>query len=275
MEAAAKQLTPVTLELGGKSPTIIDDSADLSSAALKICWGKFINAGQTCVAPDYVFVPEHRLKECLEQFKLAIGSLYGDTEEARQQSPDFCRIINQKHYNRLKKLLLETTGLGSKLEIGGKFNDATLYLSPTVLSQVQLDSPIMQTEIFGPLLPILTYRSLSEVYRFIRLQPKPLALYIFSKNRKMIASTLQETTAGGTCVNHTLLHLTNPHLPFGGIGPSGIGSYHGIHGFKTFSHARAVFKQGPFDVSKLLFPPFRKIHQWIIDFSMGHRSPRS
>ncbi len=268
MEAAAKHLTPVTLELGGKSPVIVDDTAPISEAALRIVWGKFFNAGQTCIAPDYVLVSEGRTEEFLIASKKAISLLYGATEEEREKSPDFCRIINDSNYRRLKALCQEAVQEGSKIETGGRFNDPERYVSPTLISQVKPEHAIMNDEIFGPILPILSFSSLDEAYLLIRNQPKPLALYIFSQSRSRISEILKNTRAGGTCINNTLVHIANPSLPFGGTGQSGIGSYHGHFGYKTFSHERAIHRQGLFDSIRHLYPPYRRKQQKWVDLSI-------
>jgi aldehyde dehydrogenase (NAD+) len=259
MEAAAKNLSSVTLELGGKSPVIIDESADLVKAARSIAWGKFLNAGQTCVAPDYVFIHDQQVTVFSQALKTAIEKLYGNTESDREKSTDLCRIINPSHFTRIQSLTQKTLEQGAQLEIGGLYNEQSRYIAPTVLTRVLTNSPIMQEEIFGPILPILSYTSLDEVYNLLRTDPalkKPLALYIFSRSQQRTEEILKNTTAGGTSVNTTLLHLLNPHLPFGGVGGSGQWSYHGYFGFKAFSHERAVMRQGIFDALKFLQPPY-------------------
>ncbi len=258
MAAAAKNLSSVTLELGGKSPVIIDESADLAKAADRLTVGKFINAGQTCVAPDYIFVHEKKLEKFVTELKGAIASRYGVTPEARQGTPDYCRVINSRNFTRLSQLLDESVKAGAKIEIGGDRNESERYIGPTVLTNVTVESPIMREEIFGPLLPVLAYRTLEDVYRYLHAQgeEKPLALYIFSADRSRTEEMLLNTTAGGTCVNQAILHLANPNLPFGGTGHSGVGSYHGHFGFRAFSHERAVLRQGAIDTFKMLYPPY-------------------
>jgi aldehyde dehydrogenase (NAD+) len=256
MEAAAKRLTPVTLELGGKSPVILDESADMKSAARRIVWGKFLNGGQTCVAPDYVLVPEAKSGEFRREFKAALAGLYGSDEEARGLNKDLCRIISPAHYERLKAMVRAALLRGAVAETGNVFRDEERYVAPTLLSGVAPDSPAMEEEIFGPVLPLLTYRSLEEVYALVRSKDKPLALYIFSRDAARTEEILNNTRAGGTCVNNTVVHLLNPRLPFGGVGPSGAGSYHGRFGFKTFSHERSVLRQGPIDGLSLMYPPY-------------------
>jgi aldehyde dehydrogenase (NAD+) len=255
-QAAAKHLASATLELGGKSPCIVDDSADLHTTARRIAWGKFVNAGQTCIAPDYVMVSEQRERALVDELRLAIAELYGASDDARKQSPDLCRVIDDRNYARLIKLLDDTVARGAKLACGGQRDPGERYIAPTVLTDVPADSAAMAEEIFGPILPVLTYRSLDEVGPFITDRDKPLALYVFGEDRARVDSVIDATTAGGTCVNTTLLHFANPNLPFGGVGASGSGNYHGIYGFRAFSHERAVLRQGRIDVLKTVYPPY-------------------
>ena len=256
LAAAAAHLTPVTLELGGKSPAIVDASADVARAAERIVWGKFLNAGQTCVAPDYVYVHESVAPAFLAEAQRALATFYGATEEARRQTPDYCRIVDPDGWERLRSLLDDAVHRGARVETGGTAVAPERYLSPTILSHVPADAGIMQEEIFGPLLPVLVCRALDEVLRFVASQGKPLALYVFSRDRAQIETVLGRTAAGGTVVNNTVLHLANPYLPFGGVGESGSGSYHGRFGFVTFSHERAVLTQRRPDLIRLFFPPY-------------------
>lgn len=252
MLAAAKNLTSVTLELGGKSPVIIDQDVNLEDAAEKLFWGKFMNGGQTCVAPDYVFIPENLKEKFCELFKAQIEKRFGETSNERLSTKDFARIIDTKAYERLEAKILHE----KRLLEDRPFKDER-FIPPTLLTDVSQNSPIMEDEIFGPILPLLSYKNLDTVIEYIQKKPKPLALYVFSKNNKMIKKVLKSTTAGGTAINHVVLHLANPHLPFGGVGPSGMGSYHGEFGFKAFSHERSVLKQGFFTLTNLYFPPYR------------------
>lgn len=258
MEAAARHLSSVTLELGGKSPVIVEKSANLAQAAKRIMWGKFLNGGQTCVAPDYLYIHEDQLSEFIAESKKAIQTSFGKTESEREKSKDLTRIINSAHYQRIKKLTQDTLHQGAQAETGGVFNDLENYVSPTLLTKITSQSPIMSEEIFGPVLPILTYSHLNEVYSALQSADKPLALYIFSQNQTKIEEILKNTTAGGTCINHTIIHLINPHLPFGGSGASGIGNYHGYFGFKTFSHERSILRQGSLAALDFLAPPYRE-----------------
>lgn len=252
MLAAAKNLTSVTLELGGKSPVIIDQDVNLEDAAEKLFWGKFMNGGQTCVAPDYVFIPENLKEKFCELFKAQIEKRFGETSNERLSTKDFARIIDTKAYERLEAKILHE----KRLLEDRPFKDER-FIPPTLLTDVSFNSPIMEDEIFGPIMPLLSYKNLDTVIEYIQKNPKPLALYVFSKNNKTIKKVLKSTTAGGTAINHVVLHLANPHLPFGGVGPSGMGSYHGEFGFKAFSHERSVLKQGFFTLTNLYFPPYR------------------
>jgi len=235
MEAAAKHLTPVTLELGGKSPCIVDADVHIEHAAKRITWGKFINAGQTCIAPDYLLVDRNIKKDLLEGIKKCIAEFYGDEPE---KSQDYARIVNQRHFDRLTKLLKDGETI-----IGGKTNPEDRYIAPTVIDNVSLDSPIMQEEIFGPILPVIEYTDLSEAIASVNDRPKPLALYFFSKNKNHQQRVLRETSSGGVCINDTVMQVGVPGLPFGGVGPSGMGSYHGKASFDTFSHQKSVLSK--------------------------------
>ncbi|GHG87465.1 aldehyde dehydrogenase family protein [Comamonas sp. JC664] len=257
MEAAAKHLASVTLELGGKSPVIIDETADIDAAAERLCWGKFINGGQTCVAPDHVFVHASKERAFLDAMKAAITRFYGGTEQERQASPDFTRLVDPAAWRRVKDLLDRSVAAGAKVEVGGEADGPSRYIAPTVLSGVTKDNPVMESEIFGPLMPVLTYQSREEVYAHIRSGGKPLALYVFSQDKRTVDDILQNTTSGGTLVNNVLVHLANPNLPFGGVGTSGLGNYHGHFGFKTFSHERAVMVQWMKSLASVFFPPYR------------------
>jgi len=233
MAAAAKHLTPVTLELGGKSPCIVDADVDLSVATRRILWGKFINAGQTCVAPDYLLVDRRVKGALLEQMQTTLKQAYG---EDPSQSPDLGRIVSDRHFQRLTALLHSGTTL-----TGGDTDPSQRYIAPTILDNVSSDAPVMQEEIFGPILPVLEYERLEEAIAFINRRPKPLALYVFSRRKAIQQQVIQQTSSGGVCVNDTIMHIGISDLPFGGVGDSGIGSYHGKAGFDTFSHAKSVF----------------------------------
>jgi len=252
MEAAAKQLTPVTLELGGKSPCIVDTEIDIKVAARRITWGKFFNAGQTCLAPDYLLVDKKIKNNLLDEIKKCLQEFYGENPE---KSSDYARIINQKQFDRLVNNLKDLKN--GKIIIGGETISEERYIAPTLIGSVFWEDPVMQEEIFGPILPVIEFTDIAEVINIINSQPKPLALYLFSQNKNLQKQILQETSFGGGCINHTLIHYTAPSLPFGGVGNSGIGSYHGKAGFDTFSHYKSVVTK-PFllDV-KLLYPPYK------------------
>ncbi|MFA6237810.1 MAG: aldehyde dehydrogenase family protein [Bacteriovorax sp.] len=250
MAAAATNLATVTLELGGKSPAIIDRDVDLSDAAKKLAWGKYMNGGQTCVAPDYLFVPEDLKDQFIELFTDQVKNNFGKNSIERKQSPDFARLIDQESFRRLSGKIQN-----EKDFIGDEFDSGEHYLSP-VLLETNLSSPIMEDEIFGPILPIITYNKLEEVITHIQGGQKPLALYIFSRQKQMIEYVLSRTTSGGVGINQVILHLANPYLPFGGVGHSGQGSYHGHFGFKTFSHERSILIQSKVSLISLYFPPY-------------------
>ncbi len=256
MAAAVKHLTPLTLELGGKSPCIVDRECDLDVAAKRITWGKFYNAGQTCVAPDYVLAHESIREQLLEKIKKSVRDFYGDDPK---KSPDYGRIVNQRHHQRLSKLL----GSGQAVtRIDADESDR--YLSPTVLRDVAVDSPAMVDEIFGPILPVLSYREREEAVRFVNDRPKPLALYVFTENESFADDILARTSSGGATVNHVWLHLGVPGLPFGGVGESGVGSYHGKHSFDTFSHRRGVLRKPLKLDPPIMYPPYDSIKSAIL-----------
>lgn len=233
MEAAAKNLTPLTLELGGKSPAIVDSSANIRLAARRIAFGKVVNAGQTCIAPDYLLIHKSVKNEFISEYRKALLRFFPENDMSQMVT-----IITDKHYDRLKRLLTD-----GRILIGGEYDDERRFIEPTVIDQITLSSSIMEDEIFGPILPMITYDDLEECIEVIHLFPKPLALYIFSENKKAIKRIFHTCSFGGGCINDTILHLANPRLPFGGVGNSGIGSYHGKKSFETFTHYRSVFKQ--------------------------------
>jgi len=256
MEAAAKHLTPVTLELGGKSPCIVDETANLDLAAKRIVYGKFVNAGQTCVAPDYVLVHEDAHDALVNRMVSAIREFYGDVPK---ESPDLARIINREHFARLTGFLE-----GADVAVGGEADAAELYIAPTIIKNAKEDDALMQEEIFGPILPVISVRDIDEAVAFVNRGAKPLALYLFTNDAQVEDRVLGATSAGGTTINHVWLHFGVPALPFGGVGESGMGAYHGRHSFETFSHKRAVLKKRALWEPPLLFPPYsaRKL-RWI------------
>jgi aldehyde dehydrogenase (NAD+) len=235
MEAAAKYLTPVTLELGGKSPCIVHRDANLRLAAKRIAWGKFINAGQTCVAPDYVYIHREVEKQFLTLLEKAIKELY--TENVFK-SGEFTRIVSEKHYNRLTHFIER-----SSIYLGGQYDSSTFTIEPTVLKDVSWEDDVMQEEIFGPILPLLTYDDPTELIQEIQQRPKPLALYVFSEKESFQHTILENISFGGGCINDTVYHLSSPYLPFGGVGESRVGAYHGKGSFDTFSHEKSILKQ--------------------------------
>ena len=245
MEAAAKRLTPVTLELGGKSPIIVDETANLPLAARRIAFGKVLNAGQTCVAPDYLMIEKSVEAPFIEEYKKALADFFPDGDMS-----GMVRIINDKHFERVCNIL-DNSG---SIVIGGARDAETRFIEPAVLTDVPIDSPVMQQEIFGPVLPVLPYEKLDDCIDFIRSRPEPLALYIFSENKMNQEKVLNSCSFGGGCINDTVIHLASSHMSFGGVGESGMGSYHGRKSFDTFTHYRSVLKQGKLDVKLRYFP---------------------
>lgn len=249
MEAAAKNLTPVTLELGGKSPCIVDKDIDTKLAARRIVWGKFLNAGQTCVAPDYLLVHEDTKDKLIKDMKEIINEFYGDNPK---ESPDYPRIINKKHLDRLSNLLNS-----GNILVGGETDKESLYIEPTIIDNVSWEDSVMADEIFGPILPIIEYRNIEEVIEMVNSYYKPLALYLFSNNKLNIDKIIGNIPFGGGCINDTIVHLASPYMPFGGVGSSGIGSYHGKASFDTFSHKKSILKKSNLFDIKLRYPPYK------------------
>ncbi|MGV8939003.1 MAG: aldehyde dehydrogenase [Allorhizobium sp.] len=247
--AAAKNLTPVTLELGGKNPCIVTADADLDVAARRIAWGKFVNAGQTCIAPDFVLVHASVRQALVIRLKAAIAKFYGRDPK---ESPDYGRIINDHHFQRLSVLLGD-----GEIIAGGQTETATRYIAPTLIGAVGFDSPIMRDEIFGPILPIIPYDDLERTFEALETLPKPLALYLFSADRAAKDNVLQRLSAGGIAINDTFAQLLNFNLPFGGVGDSGTGAYHGKTGFDTFSHAKSIVERSTWLDPRLKYPPYR------------------
>ena len=247
-ESAAKHLTPVTLELGGKNPCIVDDTASISLAAKRIVWGKFLNAGQTCIASDYILVHASVKEKLIAALKQHITKCYGENIEA---SPDFSRTVNQKHYNGLKAMLE-----GEEIIFGGDTNDSDNYLSPTLVNEPKLDSKLMHGEIFGPILPIIAYKTEEDIHSYIMNYGKPLATYIFSNKKKFQQKIINNYSFGGGAINDTVIQITNKRLPFGGVGASGIGAYHGKTSFDIFSHQKAIIKKANWMDAPLRYPPY-------------------
>jgi aldehyde dehydrogenase (NAD+) len=260
MTAAAKNLTPVTLELGGKSPVIIDKDVDIQVAARRIAWGKFTNAGQTCVAPDYLLVHERVYEPLLAALKATITEFFGSDPKS---SSDYGRVINQRHHKRLVGLLQSGT-----IAHGGAHDEAEKYIEPTLLTDVSEDSKIMGEEIFGPILPMLKIRSVDEAIDFVNDRDKPLALYVFSRNKDVAQKVISHTSYGGGSINHVWLHLGVPGLPFGGVGESGMGGYHGRHSFDVFSHRKSILDKPTVIDPSLTYPPYDDFKTKVIKFLM-------
>jgi len=268
MKAAAEHLTSVTLELGGKSPVLVDADADLRVAARKIAWGKGLNGGQTCVAPDYVLVHDRVHDALVAELKQAFETFYGADPEARKASPDFARIINPRHHTRLAGLLRDSKGL---VVLGGEMDADTNYLAPTLLTEVDPASPVMQEEIFGPILPILKVPDMAAAVAFVNARPKPLALYVFSGSRRNAEDLVARTTAGGGCINDTVLHFVHTGLPTGGVNTSGFGKAHGFHGFEAFSNARGTLRQrSRWSAIQLMYPPYTGFVRRMIDLTLNY-----
>jgi aldehyde dehydrogenase (NAD+) len=263
MKAAAEHLASVTLELGGKSPAVVDETANVRDAAEKLAWGKFINGGQTCIAPDYVLVHISREAAFLEALRDTLSRFY--PESPGQPYPDLARVINARHLRRIRHLIEDAVQKGATIAYGGTHNEADNLITPTVLTSVSPDMEVMQEEIFGPVLPVITYRTPDEAVSFINEQAKPLAIYAFGREPEKIDHLLRNTTSGGACINDTLVHIANPDLPFGGVNNSGIGKSHGYYGFLAFSNERAVLHQNKrLNLLRQLYPPYTlKVHQMI------------
>ena len=259
MRKAAENLIPITLELGGKSPVIVEKSADIKKTAKRILFGKLLNAGQTCVAPDYLLVQDEIKADLIEEIKTLCSAMLPSDE---YKAANFPRIINEKHFNRLRRLLE-----GQSILMGGGMDSERLQMDLTLVDEPNLDSLLMQEEIFGPILPVFTFDAISEAERFIKKYPKPLALYLFTNDTSVENSVLGNLSFGGGCVNDTILHLSSPHLPFGGIGDSGMGCYHGRMSFETFSHAKSILKKSWYFDLPVRYHPFKasekKLPEWI------------
>ncbi|MBC1239010.1 aldehyde dehydrogenase [Nostoc sp. 2RC] len=249
MTAAAKHLTPVTLELGGKSPCIVDTDINLEHTVRRITWGKFINAGQTCIAPDYLLVDKKIKKDLINGIEKCLKEFYGENPA---NSSDYARIISQKHFDRLVKFLKD-----GEVILGGETKSSERYIAPTIIDNIPLEASVMQEEIFGPILPVIEYSDIAEVIALINSRPKPLALYLFSQNKNLQKRVLQETSSGGVCINDTIMHVGVPSLPFGGVGDSGIGNYHGKASFDTFSHEKSVLQNSFWLDLKWRYAPYK------------------
>ena len=267
MAAAAANLTSVTLELGGKSPAILDTSADIRDAAFKIIWGKCLNAGQSCVAPDYVLLPKDMEAPFIDSAREAIEERYGPATHIAD-NPDYGRIVNRDHFRRVKKLVASATRDGARVEAGGTFREEDCFISPTLLGGIPLEADIMQEEIFGPVLPILPYHTREEAVAFVNSRPHPLALYVFGKKSDATEAFMSEIGAGGAVVNDVVVHFGSPYLPFGGFNHSGIGQAHGFFGFKAFSHERAVLHQPKRSLVRLLYPPYNRLTRKLLQLTV-------
>lgn len=254
-QAAAKNLTPVTLELGGKNPCIIDEGADLEIAVKRIVWGKFINAGQTCIAPDYILVQAKEKYNFVELLKQEITRAYGENPE---ESSDFARIINTNNWQRLQAMIEP-----SKVIFGGITNEESRYISPTLLDEPDLNSEVMKDEIFGPILPIISYHDEKDLERIIMKYEKPLSLYVFTENKDFAEKIITKYSFGGGCVNDIIIHFSNKRLPFGGVGHSGIGAYHGKFGFDSFSHKKSIVKKPTWGDNPVRYAPYKNKLKYI------------
>lgn len=248
-KAAAENLTPVTLELGGKNPCVVDETANLPLAAKRIVWGKFMNAGQTCIAPDYILAKATIKEKLIALLKKEITAAYGENPEL---STDFARIINQKNFDRLSSLIDV-----SKVAFGGKSNREKCYIAPTIIDETDIESRVMAEEIFGPVLPVLSYSNDGDLAQIITTHEKPLSLYVFTSKKAFAKKIISEFSFGGGCINDTVIQFSNKSLPFGGVGHSGIGSYHGKHGFDTFSHKKAIVKKATWLDIPMRYAPYK------------------
>jgi len=270
-EMAAKQHASITLELGGKSPTILLPGVNVKKYIKQIVWGKTLNGGQTCIAPDYALCPANKVQEFAEAFADEIKRRFGDTEAKRHECEDFVHTVDKRAAERHVALIRDAIAKGAEQVIGGVSDIENCYTPVTVLTNVTPDMEIMQSEIFGPILPIVAYKTLEEAIAFVQSRPKPLALYIFGTNKHEINYVINNTTSGSTCVNNTIIQIENLGVPFGGVGMSGTGNYHGFYGFKTFSHERNIMQQKLFDVVTFFHPPYKRttsnLHSRIQNFA--------
>lgn len=257
MEMAAKNLSPVTLELGGKSPGIVDKKVNLKTAIKRLTWGKFYNTGQTCVAPDYLLVHQDVKKEAISLIKKNIKAFYGD---APMQSPDYGRMIHERAYERMKQLLNDNK---SQIIHGGETNKEALYVEPTLVEIDDFNTDLMREEIFGPIWPIVSWKDEKELYELLSHHPNPLAAYMFTKDKTLWKNFIRQFSCGGACRNNCIVHLANPHLPFGGIGESGMGNYHGRHSFLTFSHEKIILSSTSWPDPSMKYPPYKGKMKWL------------
>lgn len=260
MKAAAQHLTPVTLELGGKSPCIVDEQVNIKVTADRIVWAKFLNAGQTCIAPDYILVHKSKSAELIDALKASLEKQYSASP---QSSDDFGRIISHRHFNRVNNYI---SAQSEHIVHGGKVDDADKFIEPTLLLNPSLESGVMQEEIFGPVLPIIEVETMSEAIRFVKDREKPLALYLFSKNQRNIDAVSQQTSAGTLCINDAVIFMVNPEMPFGGVGHSGMGSYHGKWGFETFSHLKPIMHRSFLADAPIRYAPYTNLKKKLFKF---------
>jgi aldehyde dehydrogenase (NAD+) len=267
MAAAAKNLTPVTLELGGKSPVIVDEGVNFDTVARRVMWGRSLNSGQMCIAPDYILVKPQCKAQLIAALKKARTDFMGEDPE---KCKDYSRMINDNHFKRVVSLLKD-----GKVVVGGETNPATKFIAPTVLDDVKLDSPLMTDEIFGPLLPLVPYNSVTDAINFVNARDKPLAMYIFSSNKQFVNTILNNTSAGGVTVNDTVMHISVHTMPFGGVGGSGIGAYHGKFSFDTFSHRKSVMVKtiGMEFANAVRYMPYNDTKRKILEFLLFKRNP--
>jgi aldehyde dehydrogenase (NAD+) len=271
MRAAAENLTSVTLELGGKSPTIIDETALISTAAKRIAFGKFLNNGQTCIAPDYILVHERVKNEFIASLKKQVIDMFGEQGVLNEDSISYSRIVSQKHFSRLNQIVKDAVADGAHVEFSGPADESTLFMHPVLLSNVSLKSRLMEEEIFGPVLPIIAYQNDDEVIEMINRKAKPLALYVFSERSSFHKKILSSTSAGTACINECVIQFTHANLPFGGVNNSGIGKSHGYAGFLEFSNQKSVLKQlTRFSSMSMMYPPFRPRLKWMVDFMLKY-----
>ncbi len=269
MRAAAENLSSVTLELGGKSPAIIDESADLQDAAKRIAFGKFLNNGQTCIAPDYVLVHEKVQSKFIDELRLVTIKMFGEHGTIKESSPNYARIVNRKHFDRLNRILKDAVEKGAKIEMSGPVNAETHFIHPVVLTLVDPHALAMQDEIFGPILPVVPFRTVDQITDIINNRPKPLALYVFSNRKSFQEKMLTETSAGSVGINDCVLQFSHPNLPFGGVNNSGIGKSHGRHGFLAFSNEKPVLKQKRgFSIAYLMHPPYSKLRMKLLNLML-------
>ncbi|MEO1051486.1 MAG: aldehyde dehydrogenase family protein [Bacteroidota bacterium] len=271
MKAAAENLTSVTLELGGKSPAIVDETANLKDTAEKLVWGKFLNNGQTCIAPDYLLIHEKVKDRFIELFKSYTEKLYNSNGEGYSQSDSYARIVNERHFDRMTNLIDDAIRNGAKVEMGGEAQRDDAFIPPTLLTEVPADAQVMEEEIFGPILPVVTFSNLDETINIVNDKPKPLALYVFSRRKKNIDHVLTNTSSGGACINESVIQFSHNNLPFGGVNNSGIGKAHGYHGFLAFSNEKSVLKQRiGFTGVKLMYPPYSRRVKGMVTFLLKY-----